>query len=116
MMARQRFALIALGALACNVAGCVGQLTMVAPQPPPNRALTDAGPAEGSACGLLLLNVLPLGVNDRAARAYAEAVNATNAAALTDTSIEDRWYFILVGTLLCSDIKGRAVRYAPTQE
>ena len=49
-------------------------------------------------------------MNDRATRAYAEAVRAAGATALTDTTVEDSWYFAVIGTLLCSEVTGQAIR------
>ncbi len=116
MILRQRLASVALTALACSAASCVGQTAMVAPLPLQQGAVVDAGPTQASACGLLLFNVLPLGTNDRASRAYGYAVAAAKAVALTDTSVQDRWYFALIGTVLCCDISGRAVRNAPSDQ
>ena len=116
MIARQQLARVALTALACSAMSCVGQPAMVAPQLPRRDKVVDSGPAQGSACGLLLFNVLPLGLNHRASRAYGYALSAAKAVALTDTSIQDRWYFVLIGTVLCCDVSGRAVRNAPSDQ
>ena len=73
---------------------------------------SDAGPARASACGFLLLDLIPIAVNDRAARAYAEALSNASGVALTDTTVEDSWYFALIGTVLCTEVTGQAVRPA----
>ncbi len=116
MSVRQRLACVALAALACAATGCVGQVAMVAPQPLRQGAVVDAGPAQGSACGFLLLGVIPISINDRVSRAYEQALTAANAGAVTDTSVQERWYFALIGTVLCSDLSGRAVRYAQNDQ
>ena len=59
-------------------AACVSPVTMVAPRPPEHYE--RLGPAEGDACGVLLLfasayEFIPAGLNSRVARAYNEDVN-----------------------------------------
>jgi len=107
-MTRLRRAALAAAALGTLLTGCVGKLVTVAPQMPEHYA--DAGPTRGSACGFLLLDLIPIAINDRADRAYAAALHNANAVAVTDTTIADRWYFAVLGTVLCTDLAGQAVR------
>jgi hypothetical protein len=97
--------------LAVHFAGCISPVAPIAPPLP--QHYTEAGTAHGSACGLLLLDLIPIGVNDRAARAYTEALHSANATVVADVSTEDSWYFVLVGTLLCTDISGQGIRASP---
>jgi hypothetical protein len=98
---------LALAALLL-LAGCYSQFVNVAPQPPKSYAVV--GPAKGSACGLLLLDVIPIGVNDRTERAYADAVAKANATALMDTSVTTSWYYAVIGVVHCTEIQGTAIR------
>jgi uncharacterized lipoprotein NlpE involved in copper resistance len=111
MIVARRLVCAAVGAAVCLSMGCMSELATVAPAPPEHAV--DVGPAHGSSCGLLFLDLVPVGVNDRAVRAYAEALRTARAEAITGTTIEDSWYFVVVGTLLCTDVDGRAVRAAP---
>lgn len=96
--------IIALGPL---VAACSGPYTAIAPRVPDSAEL---GPrTSGSACGLVLLNVIPIGVNDRAERAYRRALEPTKANALADVSVVDSWYYILIGEVLCAEVSGAVV-------
>jgi len=60
----------------------------------------------GSACGVNLFAVIPIGVNDRAERAYRQALERSRGTGLTDTKVTDRWYWIYVGMMVCTDISG----------
>lgn len=111
MIVAQRLVCAAVGAAVCLSMGCMSELATVAPAPPDHAV--EVGPAHGSGCGLLFLDLIPLGVNERVGRAYAEALRTAHAEAITGTTIEDSWYFVVIGTLLCTDVDGRAVRAAP---
>jgi hypothetical protein len=88
--------------------GCSSQAVRIGARPPdPYQTL---GLRSGSACGLLLVDAIPIGVNDRVARAYADALRDGQGTALLDPTIQNTWYWTPVGNLLCVDIRGDAVR------
>jgi hypothetical protein len=70
---------------------------------------SEVGPTTGEACGMILLGLLPISVNDRVARAYARALANAGATSLTDTALTERWYFALIGNVVCSQIDGLAL-------
>lgn len=84
--------------------GCTGPMTRIAPQPIGNIPTTSA--TTGSACGVNLFAIIPIGVNDRAERAYKQALERAHATGLTDTEVTDRWYWIYIGQMVCTDISG----------
>ena len=90
------------------IAGCSGPLVKVAPAPP--AAYETTHQAEGGACGALLFGIVPIGVNSRLERAYKQAVHRAGAIGLTDTAVTDRWYWIYIGELLCTDVRGTGFR------
>jgi hypothetical protein len=49
-------------------------------------------------------------VNDRTGRAYQAALRETQATALTDTSVTNRWYDACIGTVHCTEVEGTAIR------
>ncbi len=88
---------------------CSSAPVRIGPRPPANPTLLSA--AEGSGCGFLLLNLLPLGVNGRLHAAYREAQVALGERDVVDSRITERWYAIpLVGTMLCTEIEATAVQ------
>lgn len=105
-MTRARRALVSL--TASLLLGCSGRLVNVSPVPP--TGYSELGKAGGDACGMILLSVIPIGVNDRVERAYARALARDDATSLTDTSITERWYFGLIGTVVCTRVTGLALR------
>jgi|GEM_PF-1704617 hypothetical protein len=99
-----------LGLLCWTLAGCASEAVHLGPKPPPTyRSL---GWSEGGACGLLLFDVIPIGVNGRTQAAYDEALRRSpGGTMLVDTAVNERWYFIpYVGEILCSDVVGTAIR------
>lgn len=89
-------------------AGCAGPFINVAPSPPAGSATTREG--RGSACGVNLMGVIPIAVNGRAARAYSQAVEDAGASGLADTRITDRWYWVFIGDMFCTDVAGIGYR------
>ena len=100
----KRFMLLAF----CVLAGCSSQFVNVAPQPPASYSVL--GSTNGSACGLLLFDLIPIGINDRTERAYANAVGKAGATTLIDTSITTSWYYALIGVVHCAEVQGTAIR------
>ncbi len=100
-----RWLLVALSAL---IGGCSSQLVNVAPRLPASYAVI--GNTTGSACGLLLFDVIPIRVNNRTERAYAAAVSKARATALIDTSLTTSWYYAVIGVVHCTEVQGTAIR------
>ncbi len=94
-------------------AGCASRTTMIAPTPP--EQYQRLGPAQGQACGVLLLLVsalefIPAGINSRVERAYDAAVaSVPGATALVDVTMQEHWSW-LFGTRLCTTISGVAIK------
>jgi hypothetical protein len=105
MRMRWTFFVIASVAFA---AGCSSTKFVVAPQLP--KQYETIGVVRGSACGVLLFDVIPIKTNDRTERAYRNALARNRGELLADTHIRERWYFIYAGELLCTDIEATAVR------
>jgi hypothetical protein len=96
-----------LAVLAALVAACSSTPVRIGPRPP--DAYQVIGPVEASACGVLLYDFIPIVTNSCVDRAYRNAILRKNATMLIDTEVRDRWYFIGLGQLLCTDIRGTAI-------
>lgn len=69
------------------------------------------GSASGSSCGFLLFNAFPMGVNERARSAHAEAQAALGSREIADVKVRERWSIVpLLGTVVCTDVEETAVR------
>jgi len=101
--------LAAMALLGASLGACRSNFVAISPRPP--ERFVELGKTYGSACGLLLFGVIPIGVNSRVANAYRDATRRALATDLTDTSVSDRWYIIpLVGLVQCTEIEGTAIR------
>ncbi len=104
-MTKRLFAVIATSATIC---ACTSGWVKVGPIPPTNYEVV--GPSEGGACGLLLFDLIPIGVNSRTQRAYDEALNKKGTA-LIDTEIHHTWWWIpYLGDIHCTHVKGTVIR------
>lgn len=70
----------------------------------------EARTISAEACGFQLLLLLPLGVNDRMARAYGSLKNQAGDAFITDVKVEERWTYGFVGTSYCTALQAKAVQ------
>ncbi len=103
------FALATLGA-----SSCASERTLIVPEPP--ASYEELGPAEGSATGgLYLLGTayyfIPIALNSRVERAYREAVESVpGATGLINVTVQESWYWIVLGTLRKTTISGQAIK------
>lgn len=95
------------------LAGCSTQSSIPAP-----RELAQTSPAvqrasyrsaSGLACGIELLDFLPIGVWTRTERAYHSAVASVGAKALLKPVISDSRFDLMVATVKCSSVSGTAI-------
>ena len=65
--------------------------------------------ASGSACGIELLDFVPIGTWSRMQRAYHSAVENAGARALLKPTVSDHRIDLMVATLKCASVSGTAV-------
>jgi hypothetical protein len=114
---RRSYRRIVVGLLAAFIlvcTGCASGFRTVLPQAP--EKYEKLGKAEGSACGNMLIgptayNFIPVMLNTRVARAYQDALDSVpGATALINVSMQENWYWWVIGTARCVTIKGEAIR------
>lgn len=94
--------------------GCASNFTMVAPTPPVKYE--KLGKATGTASGALgvlgtAYYFIPLGLNSRVERAYEEALKSVpGATSLIDVTIQESWFWWVIGTSRNVTISGEAIR------
>ena len=64
--------------------------------------------ASGSACGIDLLNIVPIGLTNRAERARRNAIEASGAKTMLTQSLTDTSVDLMVATIQCSSVGGTA--------
>ena len=100
--------LIVLIGLLC--AGCVSQPLRIPSVA--NRHFEELGPGEGSATGLMLFDVIPIGQNERFVRAYDAAVASRKGDALINPEITERWFWGYVLNGYITEIRGTVIKYS----
>ena len=94
--------------------GCSSAWVRVAPEPV--GTVKRLANVEGTGCGSLFLlfpftDVFPMGLNSRVQSAYDEALEeAEGATAVVDVSIEESWFWWILGTTRCVTVRGVAVK------
>ncbi len=100
--------------LAFIAGGCTSGPVLIAPQPPVQYDVL--GPAAGTAVGGLYVdgtiwNFVPILLNSRVDRAYRDAVaSVPGATGLINVTLQESWYWIVIGTLRVSKIRGDAIK------
>jgi len=99
-----------------SVALLAGCGTLSSSPSPDQLAQSDAGfkraahqNASGSACGIELLDFVPIGTWSRMQRAYHSAVENAGARALLKPTVSDHRIDLMVATLKCASVTGTAV-------
>jgi hypothetical protein len=96
------------------LAGCSSGPTTLVRTPPANYQ--QLGRATGSACGSMLVlstayYFIPIAFNSRVKRAYQSAIaSVPGATGLVDVTIQENWYWWLLGTARCVTITGEAIK------
>jgi len=90
-------------------AGCVGTPVTFKSLTDVKYDATKGRTVSGSACGFQLLLFIPIKINDRHERAYAELLDdAGPGYYVTDINVCERWKYGFVGTAYCTDLKATA--------
>lgn len=94
--------------------GCASGFSQIAPTPP--EKFQRLGPATGEACGSMgflgtATSFVPMGLNSRTERAYANAVaSVPGATALVDVTMQEDWVWWILGSSRCVTVRGEAVK------
>lgn len=94
--------------------GCASNFTMIAPTPP--EKYEKLGKATGTASGALGIGAtayyfIPMGLNSRVEKAYEEALKSVpGATSLIDVTIQESWFWFVLGTARTVTITGEAIR------
>jgi hypothetical protein len=75
--------------------------------PPPAGA---ARQINAESCGFQLFSFIPIGVNGRAAQAYADLEVAAAGDFITDVKVQETWTYAFVGTSYCTKLQAKAIR------
>ncbi len=78
---------------------------------PDQQAYDILGEGEGSATGLMLFNVMPIGQNERFRDAYQHAVESKGGDELINIEITERWFWAYILNGYSTTIKGTVIKY-----
>jgi hypothetical protein len=111
-MLRKRCLLFTLILSIC-ICGCA---TTVALAPLPPEKYEKLGSTSGDSCGILLLGdwalaFIPIDLTERVQAAKASAIaKVPGATDLVNVTIQERWYYWLIGSSRCVTVSGEAIR------
>lgn len=71
-----------------------------------NAKIKKVAPVSGESCGFQLLVLIPIGINSRQRIAYYEMVAQAQGNPVSSISMEESWYYGLVGTGYCTKFTG----------
>jgi hypothetical protein len=103
-----------LAALSLVLAACTSNPTTITSTP--SEGMKSLGQTEGSACGSMLLlqtsaSFIPVGLNERVQTAYDRALKKKpGATALVNVTVQQNWYWWIIGTAHCATVKGEAMQ------
>ncbi|KAF0216395.1 MAG: hypothetical protein FD174_3685 [Geobacteraceae bacterium] len=90
-------------------AGCVGTPVTFKSLTDVKYDATKGRTVSGCACGFQVLFFIPIKINDRYERAYAELLHdAGPGYCVTDINVREGWKYGFVGTAYCTDLKATA--------
>jgi hypothetical protein len=90
--------------------GCTG-VPLKIPTEPLRQSEQSLGPVEGSAVGIMLFNVFPIGQNGRFGAAYAKALaQHEGATRLIDMEIQENWFWAYILNGYSFTVRGTAVK------
>jgi hypothetical protein len=69
------------------------------------------GEGEGSAVGIMLFNLIPIGQNDRFVDAYQNAVKSKGGDALLNPVISEKWFWAYVLNGYTTTVTGTVIKY-----
>ncbi len=105
----KKVVILSLGVLGVLATGCVSQPLKI-----PTTASTPytvVGEGKGSATGLMLFGLIPIGQNERFVRAYDAAVKSKGGDALIDPVIKENWFWAYVLDGYNTQISGTVIKY-----
>ena len=105
----KKTSILSLGLLTLLAAGCVSQPLKI---PTVTKTSYDTlGEGKGSATGLMLFNVIPIGQNERFINAYDAAVKSKSGDALLDPVIKESWFWGYILNGYTTEITGTVIKY-----
>jgi len=112
---KKQWCRIGAGVLLISLAsGCSSEMVTIVPRPPDNAKVIASveGTGAGALCiGYPPLSLIPVGLNGRMESAYRDALSkAPGATGLKNVTLQEDWYWIVVGTLRYTTITGEAVK------
>jgi hypothetical protein len=102
----RRLAAVCLAALLC--AACAGAPVRIDNYVPPDVDRGTGRVVEGSATGYQFMLFIPLGINDRHARAFEELKKNAGDAWITNVQEKEGWTYLLIGTAYTATFRATA--------
>ncbi len=98
--------------LSVLLVGCASTPIKVSTPPPDYAAACqELGMGEGWSGGVLLFELIPIGLNERIDSAYRQALSSfPGGTHLINPVVQDNWYYIYVGIYHVTTVSGKVIR------
>ncbi|MGR2709537.1 hypothetical protein B7453_09630 [Pseudomonas sp. IB20] len=104
---------VAAAVLGFALSGCTG--TAIKSPQYDSSQYTVLGHSEGSATGVMLLGIIPIGQNSRFVRAQDAAIKAKGGDALINTQVQEKWFWAWVLNGYTTKISGDVIKLKNAQ-
>src|SRR5437867_4711758 len=91
-------------------AGCVGARYPMPRIDVPTERYEVLGDSEGSAVGIHLFQIFPIGLNNKFERAVEQAIAKRNGDALVNISVQERWFWAYILNGYRVSVQGTVVK------
>ena len=102
-------AALSLSLLAFLATGCVSKPLKIETRIRSNYE--ELGEGQGTATGIMLFNLIPIGQNERFVRAYEAAVQSKSGDALLNPEISERWFWAYILNGYHTTVRGTVIKY-----
>jgi len=102
-------AMLSLSLLVFLATGCVSRPLKIETRTKSNYE--ELGEGRGTATGIMLFNLIPIGQNERFIRAYESAVQSKGGDALLNPEISERWFWAYILNGYHTTVRGTVIKY-----
>jgi len=95
-------------ALIIVLTACTSPMIRMSNEPPSDIDRTKGRPISASACGYQLIQLIPIGTNDRQQKAYDSLKAQAGPDFIGDVVETEKWTYGVIGSVYCTELEAKA--------